>query len=586
MSNVRSITPDDQANFTPELGNYKTLQPFRCWCQKVLPLVYDDSLSYYELLCKVVQYLNKTIENVKLVGEDMTKLYDTYKKLENYVNTYFDNIDIQSEVNSKLDMMSKDGTLSEIINEYLFAELEAKINDMETKFDNLIWLKNKKVCVYGDSIVANNVRNYLTILNENYGLNITNRAIGGTCLNNRYENSGVDLIRSATDLNTFDIILLAYGTNDWTTSAPIDHENNTTNFKTACKTVIEHISDNAPNSQVVFITPFYSYKQFTAYNEENVNYRGHCLYDYVKCAIEVCASYGVSVIDFYTKSSCNKHNYTSKLNNSGGTYVHPNTEFYIELAQLVSDYCCTTLTNVNHYANKNYLTVFDFYEQTKRVELTEFEKAFSGKYKYGKTLKLNGNEVATGVCKHTVTNGLKYLISGITSKSITINIGEFQLNVAPGRFYCEFVCTSTSVVNIKITNMVNEICYIGSLYFGAIEELTDGFNTYGVWGKLAPYENVSMGIDGQYKCVDDMLMINMYTFTAEQTIARNTHLNLIPCVNVGTDTLWLQCIVSGSYQPLYITGTDIMSYYEIPQGTTVIVPNQCIPVSPTKYCIF
>lgn len=30
----------------------------KVWCQKVLPLVYDDSLSYYELLCKVLKKLN------------------------------------------------------------------------------------------------------------------------------------------------------------------------------------------------------------------------------------------------------------------------------------------------------------------------------------------------------------------------------------------------------------------------------------------------------------------------------------------------------------------------------------------------
>ena len=63
MPNVRSITPNDPADFTPELGNYKTLQPFRYWCQKVLPLVYDDSLSYYEVLCKVVDYINKLIDD-------------------------------------------------------------------------------------------------------------------------------------------------------------------------------------------------------------------------------------------------------------------------------------------------------------------------------------------------------------------------------------------------------------------------------------------------------------------------------------------------------------------------------------------
>lgn len=35
----------------------------RFWCQKVLPLVYDDSLSYYELLCKVTNKINELIEN-------------------------------------------------------------------------------------------------------------------------------------------------------------------------------------------------------------------------------------------------------------------------------------------------------------------------------------------------------------------------------------------------------------------------------------------------------------------------------------------------------------------------------------------
>lgn len=40
------------------------LRPFRVWCQKVLPLVYDDSLSYYELLCKVMYHLNLTIDEI------------------------------------------------------------------------------------------------------------------------------------------------------------------------------------------------------------------------------------------------------------------------------------------------------------------------------------------------------------------------------------------------------------------------------------------------------------------------------------------------------------------------------------------
>ena len=42
------------------------LKQFKMWCQKVLPLVYDDSLSYYEVLCKVTDYINNIIEQLDL----------------------------------------------------------------------------------------------------------------------------------------------------------------------------------------------------------------------------------------------------------------------------------------------------------------------------------------------------------------------------------------------------------------------------------------------------------------------------------------------------------------------------------------
>jgi hypothetical protein len=123
MTNVRSITPNDPANFTPELGNYKTLQPFRYWCQKVLPLVYDDSLSYYELLCKVVDYLNKIMEDVETLHGDVTNLYTAYEQLQNYVNTYFSSLDVQEEINNKLDALIASGEfesmLTRMFNDYI-----------------------------------------------------------------------------------------------------------------------------------------------------------------------------------------------------------------------------------------------------------------------------------------------------------------------------------------------------------------------------------------------------------------------------------------------------------------------------------
>ena len=94
-------------NFLPDT-NGATLRPFRFWCQKVLPLVYDDSLSYYELLCKVVDYLNKILDDDK-------KLIEAFTQLETFVTDYFNNLDITEEIDAKLDQMVEDGTIPDMI---------------------------------------------------------------------------------------------------------------------------------------------------------------------------------------------------------------------------------------------------------------------------------------------------------------------------------------------------------------------------------------------------------------------------------------------------------------------------------------
>lgn len=134
----RTIKPNDPANFTPELGDYKTLQPFRYWCQKVLPLIYDDSLSYYELLCKVVDYLNKTMEDVETLNTDVNALHTAYENLQNYVNSYFDTLDVQEEINNKLDDLVRDGTLTKLISTYidpLINEQNGKITVLEERMN-------------------------------------------------------------------------------------------------------------------------------------------------------------------------------------------------------------------------------------------------------------------------------------------------------------------------------------------------------------------------------------------------------------------------------------------------------------------
>jgi hypothetical protein len=48
------------------------LNTMRFYCQPILPLVYDESMSYYETLCKVVGQLNTTGEAVNKLNEGLT----------------------------------------------------------------------------------------------------------------------------------------------------------------------------------------------------------------------------------------------------------------------------------------------------------------------------------------------------------------------------------------------------------------------------------------------------------------------------------------------------------------------------------
>ena len=68
--------------------NVKPLHHFRFWCQKVLPLVYDDSLSYYEVLCKVVAYINNLIDTNNEIIEYVDELKDELKVVQDWIANF------------------------------------------------------------------------------------------------------------------------------------------------------------------------------------------------------------------------------------------------------------------------------------------------------------------------------------------------------------------------------------------------------------------------------------------------------------------------------------------------------------------
>lgn len=111
------------------------IKPFKFWCQWAIPAIYDDSLSYYELLCKVVASLNETITATNTTANAITEL-------QNYVAHYFDNLNVQNEINTKLDELVKTGELSELIMNYVPSNLN---------YEKLY--QNSEIICVGDSIM-------------------------------------------------------------------------------------------------------------------------------------------------------------------------------------------------------------------------------------------------------------------------------------------------------------------------------------------------------------------------------------------------------------------------------------------------
>ena len=66
----------------------KDLTYFRIWCQKVLPLVYDDSLSYYEVLCKTTEYINSIIDNQSEMSDEINALKEELQTVHSWIDNF------------------------------------------------------------------------------------------------------------------------------------------------------------------------------------------------------------------------------------------------------------------------------------------------------------------------------------------------------------------------------------------------------------------------------------------------------------------------------------------------------------------
>ena len=154
--NNANFTPDiDDIHVAPSVPSYTPTGYFKFWAQKVLPAVYDDSLSYYEVLTRLTKKINEVIDSMNeftesagssieavneledYINSTKNSLINAYNELQGYVNHYFDNLDIQTEINAKLDLMAANGTLSALI-----APIVGTIADTMIPTAVSTWLEN------------------------------------------------------------------------------------------------------------------------------------------------------------------------------------------------------------------------------------------------------------------------------------------------------------------------------------------------------------------------------------------------------------------------------------------------------------
>lgn len=131
------------------------VERFKIWCQKVLPTVYDDSLSYMELLCKVLKVLEEygngsaeIAEQVVLLNEELATVKEDIARLvESGGKT-------DEQVGANTDAIAALGERVGVVEQQVvsIAESLVTVRDDITALDDRVSATEQQVVSMGESI--------------------------------------------------------------------------------------------------------------------------------------------------------------------------------------------------------------------------------------------------------------------------------------------------------------------------------------------------------------------------------------------------------------------------------------------------
>lgn len=175
------------------------IDKLKYWCNKILPLVYDDSLSYYEVLCKTSAKLNEVIESTNV-------LLDAWNTYKNDIDKAF------GEYTACLDKKFADLT-DKIDADFLRYrdEVNDTIKDEFAKQERRLTAQDDKISAQDTQITAisDRVNTFITEYNQTISqipdmvVNAVNAWLNDTI---HYDNIIADLAGSLQGLKHFDTV--------------------------------------------------------------------------------------------------------------------------------------------------------------------------------------------------------------------------------------------------------------------------------------------------------------------------------------------------------------------------------------------
>lgn len=179
-------------SYLPEQNEYKELTPFKRFVLQSFPWINEnfDALTNYELMGKVIEYLNEVIANENALETNMTTLYE-------YVVNYFENLDVTDEINEKLNQIVIDGTLTEMIETYMDPYINTqntKINQIENQVQSIA--SGSPLVASSTSEMTDTTRTYVNTTDGKwYYYDGDSWEIGGTYQSSELANGSIDILK-------------------------------------------------------------------------------------------------------------------------------------------------------------------------------------------------------------------------------------------------------------------------------------------------------------------------------------------------------------------------------------------------------